>query len=255
MFHKSMDKKQHIEKLPNAPLQEVIFELLWEMDTDERGVPVDYDFDFAQGVFAESLSVDFKYNRRTVPKDMPFTMYPKTIHQFWKGENEWPVVQIGPGILVVNDIEKNYRWNDFKKLIQKAVNVLIKSYKKELKFIAVSLKYIDAVEIKDKGYLEFINENFNLNLNNHFKQSGNLIDVNINETFNIYGVGDLNVLISNGVSPDNLPSIIWQSNVLIRQTLSSSEVLQWVEEAHKVASNHFKDVIKEKFYAGFIEEK
>jgi hypothetical protein len=54
----------HIEKLPNAPLQEVIFELLWVTENDEQGFPV---------------------------------------HQFWKGENEWPVVQIGPGILVVND--------------------------------------------------------------------------------------------------------------------------------------------------------
>ncbi len=250
-----MGKDQHIEKLPNAPLQEVIFELLWEMDSDEYGMPIDIDFQFAQGIFAERMGKEFPYNKRTIAETVPFKIYPKAVHQFWKGENEWPVVQIGPGILVVNEVEKNYRWTDFKKLIQNAVDILLKSYKKEIKFIAVSLKYIDAVEIKDKGYLEFINENFNLNLNNLFRQNGDLINVNINETFDIAGTGSLNILISNGLSPKNLPSIIWQCNVLSKQSFIASGILQWVEKAHKVASNHFKEVTKEKFYAGFIEEK
>ncbi len=250
-----MSKQQHIEKLPNAPLQEVIFELLWEMDSDEYGMPIDVDFDFAQGLFADKLSNEFPYRRKIVPDGFPLKIYPKTFHQFWKGENEWPVVQIGPGILVVNDVENNYRWTDFKKLIQQAVDILMQSYKKEIKFIAISLKYIDAVEIKDKGYLEFINENFNLNLNNHFKLSGDLVNVNINETFDIEGIGSLNILISNGLSPKNLPSVIWQCNVLSKQSFTASGILQWVEKAHKVASNHFKEITKEKFYAGFVEKK
>jgi len=250
-----MDKKQHIAKLPNAPLQEVIFELLWEMDYDERGIPVDHDFDFAQGVFAELLSNNFKYKKRTIPEDVPFTMYPKTIHQFWKNENEWPVVQLGPGIMVVNEIEKNYSWAKFYILLNNIIEILLKSYKKEMRFVAVSLKYIDAVETGNVSIIDFINENFNISVKNHFSQKTNLVNININETFEVDGVGNLNVLISSGKSPNNEPSIIWQSNVFSRNTYATNDIIGWLDKAHIVASNHFKEITKEKLYATFIDKK
>ena len=47
-----MSSISNYKKLPNAPLQEVVFEVLWELQEDEAGMPYDAGFDLAQGVFA-----------------------------------------------------------------------------------------------------------------------------------------------------------------------------------------------------------
>lgn len=248
-----MAKREHIEKLPNAPLQEVVFELLWEMDYDSSGRPFDQGFEFAQGIFAEKIKKEFHFHKRTIPEGFPLTTYPKPIHQFWKGVNEWPVIQIGPGILTINDIEKNYTWKEFKKLVTKTIKVFINAYKKELKFIISGLKYIDAVEIGENDFLTFINDNFNIKLTNNFVSSGKITNVKINETFFIKDIGDLDILISSGMSKNSKPSVIWQSKILKRENFSFQDIIPWVDKAHAVVSEHFKQTIKDSFYASFNE--
>ena len=250
-----MTIKNHIEKLPNAPLQEVVFELLWEMDYDNSGRPVDLSFEFAQGIFAEKIKKEFPFHKRTVPEEFPLTIYPKPIHQFWKNENLWPVVQIGPRILVINDIEKNYNWKEFKKLIIKVLNILSGAYNKELKYITVSLKYIDAVEIRQNDYLNFINNNFNIKLDNSFDSPGSITNIKINETFAVNEIGKFDILISSGMSRNNQPAIIWQSNIFSTGKFHDKIIISWIEKAHDVVSGHFKKIVKKPFYASFNKPK
>jgi uncharacterized protein (TIGR04255 family) len=250
-----MSIKNHIEKLPNAPLQEVVFELLWEMDFDNFGKPVDLNFEFAQGIFAEKIKKEFPFHKRTVPEEFPLTIYPKPVHQFWKNENLWPVVQIGPGILVINDIEKNYTWKDYKNLIIQVLGILSGAYDKELKYITVSLKYIDAVEITQNNYLDFINNNFNIRLDNNFNNPGSITNIKINETFAVDEIGKFDILISSGMSRNNQPAIIWQSNIFNNGKFHNKEILSWIEEAHNIVSDHFKKIVKKPFYASFNNPK
>lgn len=252
-----MSTIKHIDKLPKAPLQEVIFELLWEIDFDERGFAVDKGFALAQGVFAESIANDFKYRKREIPDNVQLTTYPAIIHQFWKNENEWPVVQLGHGVLVFNEIEQNYTWENYKKCLSNVVVKLIDSYKGKIKFTGANLKYIDAIEVGDSDLLTFINENFNLSIKNNFPGSEDLININFNETFNVESIGLLNVIISSGYSPANKQAVIWQSNVLSgKNTVFDEEkLLNWIDEAHKITSHHFKSIVKEDFYATFVNQK
>ncbi len=246
---------KHIEKLPNAPLQEVIFELLWEMNYDNSGYPVDLDFEFAQGIFAQKIEKEFPVRKRTLPEGAPLRIYPKPIHQFWKGENIWPVIQIGPGILTVNDVEQNYIWKEYKKLITKAVKILTEAYNKELKYIKIGLKYIDAVEIGDRDYLSFINDHFDINFTNNFDHTGEIINIKINETFSIENVGNLDILISSGVSKNNKHAVIWQSNISNNEKLTGQNIITWLESAHQIVSDHFKKIVKDSFYASFTKPK
>lgn len=248
-----MSSKQHQDKLPNAPLQEVVFELLWEVDKDEHGFPHDAGFDFAQGIFADSLKKDFPAHKKTPFESAPFRAYP--VHQFWKKENEWPVIQLGPGLLVVNDIEANYTWNKYRTLVKKTVGLLCKAYESKMDFMKVRLKYIDAFEAGDGNLLQFINENFRLKLQNDFTTDSNPAFVNINQTFSLGSLGHLEVLMATGWSPNNIPAVIWQSTVNYEGRMNSSQLSAWLEKAHNEASNHFKNIVNKDFYAKFTQEK
>ena len=101
-----------MKKLPKAPLQEVIFEVKWELSLDDQTQAfIDPGYQFGQGKFENAVAKDFPIYKSRLPADILVQMLGhKTVHQFWKGERNWPVLQLGPGILTVNATEKNYEW-------------------------------------------------------------------------------------------------------------------------------------------------
>ncbi len=163
----------HIPKLPNAPLQEVIFELRWKLDFDpESQTHVNKEFQFAFANFS-GLSVD-KLKHRVIlqPSFIPDSLFAnRPVYQFWSGENKYPVFQLGPGVFTVNETEKNYEWQSFRGLITEGVEWLKKSYTNKLDFSAIELKYIDAIEVDDdnqKDLAKFINDNFQIEISKYF---------------------------------------------------------------------------------------
>jgi uncharacterized protein (TIGR04255 family) len=243
----------HIAKLPKAPLQEVIFELYWDMDYNELGVPLDPRFEIAQGVFAGLIEKDFPFRKRTVPEGFPVNIYPKTIHQFWKADKSWPVVQIGPGIIAVNDTDKNYHWDkSFFPLIKYSCEQLFKAYKNEIYFNKISIRYIDAVEINDKNPLDFINSNFKVEVKSSFEISGLLTGANISQVFRLADDSQLSIVISNGLKNNGSAAMIWQSQIQKEQTFTLDEVFDWTHSSHKVLSDLFKKVITPEFYGSFV---
>lgn len=250
-----MDEKIHHDKLPNAPLQEIVFELLWEVGRDEHGFPFDDDFGFAQGLYAELTKIEFPFRKKTAFAGVPWSLYPVPMHQFWKAENTWPVLQIGKGILVVNDTKSNYRWENYKKLIHQAIQYLLLAYQKDLTFITVRLKYIYAYEIGEVNNLIFINNNFNICLNNQFMPDENLVNVNLNQTFRLENSNNMDVVLSTGYSPDNKPAIIWQLSVYQERKMIENQLAPWLDNAHEIAGNYFKQFVNKDFYARFTEDK
>jgi uncharacterized protein (TIGR04255 family) len=67
-------------------------------------------------------------------------------HRFRVKPNGWPLVQIGPGILTVNETTA-YAWTDFSRRCEEAVAKLVDAYPAphELKVQDLTLRYIDAV--------------------------------------------------------------------------------------------------------------
>lgn len=242
-------------KLPNAPLQEVIFELLWEIGFDQQGNPVDNEFEFAQGLFASKVLKEFPIRKRTIPEGVPIKIYPKTIHQFWKDSNEWPVVQIGPGILAINDTELNYDWNSsFYPLIKKGIGLLEDSYDHDLLYKNVSLRYIDAVQMSsnERGdLLKYINSKFKIELFNKFTIPGSLSNLNLTQTFDVDQDTKVSLILNDGIDKFNRPALIWQTHILSNSRKNKSQVIQWVHNAHKVTSDLFVDILNKDFYDSF----
>ncbi len=246
-------------KLPRAPLQEVIFQVLWEMTTDAQGRLFDPGFEFGQGIFKSLAATEFPVYKRTLPENSPVSVYPAPVHQFWRGEGHWPLVQLGPGILTVNDTERNYEWlQSFRPLVAQVLAWMQKSYEVPLRVIQLNLRYIDAVVIREadpSDVLAFINRNFRVNLKNTFAQASAPRHVNIGQVFAQADGNQLSITISDGTNASGQPAIIWQTAVNRQfeevQFLSLDDVIAWAEQAHQLTHETFINIVTEDFYDTF----
>ncbi|UOY07760.1 TIGR04255 family protein [Muricauda sp. SCSIO 64092] len=249
-----LTKKGHISKLPNSPLQEVIFELILNQEVDSRGNQVEHSFDLAQGVFNKSITEDFKH---VVTNSFPpnIKIFPRIKYQYWTSLNQWPVVQIGPGIFTVNDTDVNYEWSKFYPLILENLQRLIDSYSSPLDINKISLRYLDAVEIDgadSEEKLRFINKNFNLNLiNNYSIKDATMLGLNINQTYRLTDGSTVHFSIIDGKSKRNKQAVIWQTQINSSKAKTFEDISNWLDSAHSVTSDLFKDTITNDFYASF----
>lgn len=100
----------HREKLSKAPLQEVVFEIHWKLDfLAEQGLYNDPGFAFASGRFSELAVREYSKYISLKPPTIPEQLFAfKAVHQFWKEDNTYPVMQLGLGLFTVNDTDLNY---------------------------------------------------------------------------------------------------------------------------------------------------
>jgi uncharacterized protein (TIGR04255 family) len=242
-------------KLKNAPLQEVIFELFWKLPLDESGFPYDPGIDRALGKFETAIVEHFPVYKRTMPEGLNLRVYPKPIHQFWKGELTWPVIQIGPGILAVNDTDLNYSWKDnFQANIQRAVDALKRSYASGLQLERAKLQYIDAVEYDPavESPQDFIARNLNTELQNRYPVSGNARGVNVSQSFQMPYDSALLLNIQTGRhNKTGNPAIIWITAVERAGDFDFQDLDNWLEFAHETTSETFVSMLNREFYAGF----
>ncbi len=243
-------------KLHSAPLQEVIFELFWKLPLDETGFPHDPGFALAQGVFASKIQKDFPVTKRLVPENINLRMYPLIVYQFWKAELTWPLVQLGPGLMTVNDTEKNYIWEkNFLPNIKKAIQILQSSYApRKLQIERVKLQYIDAVEFdaKKETATEFIARNLNTVVKNTYVPAGIQNSVHIAQTFQMSTDTVLQLNIQNGIyNKTGKPAIIWTTAVENNSGIELKSLFQWLDKAHKASSETFINMLNPEFYDGF----
>ena len=100
--------------LPNKPLAEAIFELRWALNDVGPGFSDDPGWQLLPGLYYSKV-------RDTYPHQvsLPATHLPTEVsghmvrHQFRVGADKWPLTQLGPGILTVNETEGYTVWEDF----------------------------------------------------------------------------------------------------------------------------------------------
>lgn len=135
-----------VRDLPNKPLVEAIVELKLHVDP-EKGDP---NYSIFVGRLYNILKSKYPYH-----EPLPTSMIPEQMavnivqHRFRVEKDGWPLVQVGPGIVTLNDTEK-YTWNDFGARANELLRVVFRAYPKteEMKVVSLLLRYIDAVEIE-----------------------------------------------------------------------------------------------------------
>ena len=246
-------KDGHIAKLSKAPLQEVIFEAFWELDVDEKSrTQYDPGYELAQGVFSNCLSKDFPHHVKIAPQLVPLQLLNhKPVHQFWRAPNEWPVIQLGPGILAANVTEKNYVWETlFRPVILQALDALLESYKQIPKFQKLSMRYIDAVEIdgtEKDSFLQFIESNLQINVKRAFDIPGKIKGKSIQQVYSLSDDSQLQIAISNGMKK-NKRAVVWQTVIVKEKVFSSDEIREWITYAHATISDLFKRMLRKEYY-------
>ena len=107
------------KELSNKPLVEAIFELKWKLKKSENGGQIDPNYKILVGMLYDRLKRNYPQLEALPASDMPDEMVPHVVqNRFRVGKGKWPLVQIGPGILTVNDTG-NYTWENVPKLNSK----------------------------------------------------------------------------------------------------------------------------------------
>ncbi len=134
-----------LEKLPNQPLVEALFEFKW----GRPDVPESLGYPIVVGSLYGKLKDRF-------PEiiDLPANMVPSSItthlvrHQFRRAKDQWPIIQVGPGIMTVNENEGYTGWPAFFDVIGNALRHLCDAHPKPEAIQPQSflLRYINAID-------------------------------------------------------------------------------------------------------------
>lgn len=254
-----MVEKSEILKLPNAPLQEVIFEVKWDLDiSQDTLLSYDSGFDMAVGIFYSFVKNEFKSQKAKFP---PGILLPQEFlnnqpkYQYWTNDNTWPVMQLGHGIFTINDTEANYQWEkSFFPLIKKGLIYLQNSYSKSLNFNFVSLRYIDQISTKDYNFsdwLSFMKDNLNFEIENKFDPKGSLKKFQYTQVFDLKNGSELEIVISNGKKNNNEDILVWETSISNNNAFTQVSIIDWLDSAHKITSQLFKEICKDDLYNSF----
>lgn len=241
-----------MRKLSNSPLKEAIFELHWECPSDALGQPHDEGFDIAQGVFFEKIRQEFPIHRELMPSPLPIRVFRVPVHQYWKGNNLWPVVQHGRGMIAVNDIGLNYIWDKgFNDLIYYSIQKIAESYITPRNFNKIKLQYINAVELDSStSSLQFVEANLQTKLNTNYQLPGEFDGFNFQQISSQPEGYKLNFTIANGVNKDNQAhSVIWTLTGEKLGAIKSEDIRPLVDTIHRVISEMFENICEKNFYA------
>lgn len=138
------------KNLKNKPLAEAIFELRWELPPQQvPSLSSDPHYRLLLGRFSERVQKEYPVHEQLAAAQIPDAMVAHTPqHRFRTSKDSWPLIQIGHGVMTLNDT-KAYTWKDFQKRSRKAVTELHDSHpaKGEFKVKDLSLRYIDAIDV------------------------------------------------------------------------------------------------------------
>ena len=133
--------------LKRKPLVEAILEVRWTLQGEAAlGMGVDPNYRILLGRFSDRVRETYPAHEPLPAASMPDEMAAYVVqHRFRARTDGWPVVQLGPGVLTVNETEA-YEWPDFQRRCEAAVKDLVDSYpsRSDLHVDMLTLRYIDA---------------------------------------------------------------------------------------------------------------
>ena len=240
-------------KLKRAPLKEVVLELFWELSQSSQfSPPADVGYELALGSFAEKIrNHGFPVRKRIVPDQLK--LFSKPEYQFWTKEATWPVVQLGRGIMTVNDTDVNYIWKpNFFTAIQKAIESLLESYEVQPHFNKIKLQYINSIDINDRSPLDFIQKEMLVEIIRKNDLPGNGENISIGQTWRQRDDSVLGISLQNGINNQTgAKAVIWTIMVELTQILDKESIFKWLDEAHNLTSNTFVNTLNKDLYASF----
>jgi len=244
--------------LKNKPLVEAIFELRWELQELASGIKIDPHYKITIGRIYDKLYKEYPFHEQLFTASMPDEIAGYVVqHRFRKGKEQWPLIQVGPGIITVNDTE-GYIWEDFEKRIIQSVNTLIEVYPdspNNLKFNNVVLRYIDAIafDFEKENVFNFLKEQMKIGISLYPKlfESTEIqaqpLSLDIRASFvSTKPKGAVYLRFTRGEIKES-NALIWETAVQSTSEYipkDQDEIFNWVEEAHNLTDDWFFKLIE-----------
>lgn len=240
-----------MSKLPKAPLLEVIFELRWQIKQKSDLTKYQYLI----GDLYSAIKQTYPERESLAPPEVPVDfLINSPVHRFRKDKNQYPLVQIGPGVLTLNTIDENYHWNDFYSWAEALNNVFFSVFQLENETFRSNLLYLDFFKFDfiNNNVNEFINKSFNIIINQGFiEETGNPFHLDIGFFYNTE-LGNLSVTLKKGQNGKKEDGIVMQTSLNGKDSMTSSvNVLSWLNQAHEFSSKIFKEITKGELYNSF----
>lgn len=258
------------KQLKNKPLVEAIFELRWALVPrfeGKEGIPqADPHYKFLLGRLFDRIKLEYPEYEQLPTANVPDELVGHMVqHRFRLGPEQWPLIQVGPGIITVNSTA-DYAWEDFRPRVARAVTSLYEAYPKveDLRVSSLMLRYIDAVEV------ELSHESAYKYLQNNLKVSASLPS-NLFEGTGVEGrpemfvwqsgfkctdpKGRVSLKFATGKKSER-PAIVWETTV---QTAGDDTPIMpdgfqsWFDAAHRITGDWFFKLIEgdlERRFAG-----
>jgi len=242
-------QKYMSDTLNNKPLVEAILEVKWALVSEGGGRQRDPRSQLLAGQLFEQLKDNFPHQVELPASQMPdgMTTYTPRI-QFRAVQDGWPLMQLGPGILTVNQTE-DYEWGAYLKLCTTVIQTLFNVYPVNectLDIIEVSLRYIDADKLDD-SIIDFMKK-----LKIDFPKPGffqdfepvddELLAGSLSMTYPCRKPKGALQLIYNQGTKDEERALIWETRVLSRAADAPKchdDFIKWMSEAHTITHEWF----------------
>jgi uncharacterized protein (TIGR04255 family) len=225
----------------------------------------DPSYPMMYGSLYERLKKDFP-----VIEDLPSVQaHPETTpfvprHRMRKEKNGYPLIQVGPGIITINDA-KGYSWSHFRALILRLIEAVTDLYPTThlpLNFIKSEIRYVNGIrfDIARENPLSFLAEKLHMKVEldselfelNKLNERPNAIGLNLSYALE-KPMGNLTMSANLGQF-EGKPAFIQQTLIQSFGELTPSDLsgfAPWLEEAHTAAENCFqvfcKGALMEKF--------
>lgn len=251
--------------LKNKPLVEAIFELRWNLQELTPGMKIDPHYKLLIGRLYDKLNNEYPFHEQLPSAAMPDEIAGYIVqHRFRKDKDKWPLVQIGPGIITINDTE-GYIWEEFEKRIIQIVNTLFEAYpesKNNLKVNRLLLRYIDAIafDFEKDDISFFLREQMKTKIElyqNLFENTGvGKVPLGLDLRFSFASnkpKGAIHIRFTRGKRKE-IDTLIWETMV---ESVSAdipevqSAIDDWIKKAHDLADDWFFKLIEGKLVRRF----
>jgi len=243
--------------LKNKPLVEAIFELRWAFDNSHEAgshSSTDPHYKILVGRVYDRLSQQYRFHEPLPSASVPDEILGQVVqHRFRVARDDWPLIQMGPGIITLNDTSK-YSWKDFRSRISSLVEVFFEVHpeRDKVRFDSLFLRYIDAMEFdyEKTDVFEFLRDKMNIGVDIYprlFKGTGvRKPSLNLDLRFSFpceKPKGAASLRFAKGKSnKTNTDALVWETMVRSKgedASLYRDKVDLWVRKAHTVTDNWF----------------
>jgi uncharacterized protein (TIGR04255 family) len=244
------------KSLKNKPLVEAIFELRWSLEERAPGIKIDPHYRILVGRIYDRIREKYAHHEQLSAAALPDEIAGYLVqHRFRKDKDQWPLIQVGPGIITLNDTE-GYSWEDFKRRISLMIDALFESYpdSENLEIEGLLLRYIDSIEFnyKTDDIFKFLKEKMKMNIVIYPKLFegtgvGNLpLDFNLRFSFSSENPrGSLHLKFARGRVKEK-DSLVWETMFQSMEDVpkTKKEIIKWTDEAHRLTHDWFFKIIE-----------